>query len=322
MRPVFKRLLPLFALPLVFVACDDNGTNPSNGADGTMSIMLTDAPGDFQNAIVTIERVELLGEDEDLENGRIVLLDEAVTVDLLDLQNEVMELVGETPVPGGTYSELRLVISEGLITVEQEDGSLLVYASSDEFAAAEGFTADGDLQMPSFGQSGLKIKLPATEAVVDGDENAVLIDFNVAQSFGHQAGNSGRWVMHPVIHATGFTTTGSLRINLVLPDSVVLPMIDTTQVTPGMLSAVLNRNGDLIPVLFTDADANGTWEATFRFLPPGDFTVDLGLLDTALAAFTMTTDPDMPLTLTVQSGQTVAQDVTITSAGVVADDEG
>src|SRR5690606_24595367 len=147
-------------------------------------------------AIVTIDRVELLGGDED--DGRIILRDEPVTVDLLDLQNEVMVLVGETPVPGGRYSELRLIITDGLIEVEEDDGSTRVYASSDAFADEQGFDADGQLQMPSFGQSGLKIKLPASEAFVDGDDNAVLIDFNVAESFGHQAGNSGKWVMHPV----------------------------------------------------------------------------------------------------------------------------
>lgn len=309
MTPVFKRLLPLLALPLAFAACENSGFGPT--ADGTMSIMLTDAPGDFANAIVTIDRIELLG-GEDNENDRIVLRDSPVTVDLLELQNEVMVLVGETPVPAGRYSELRLVISEGLITVEQDDGSFLVYSSSDEFAASEGFTSDGRLQMPSFAQSGLKIKLPAGEANVDGDDNAVLIDFNVAQSFGHQAGNSGMWVMHPVIHATSFTTTGALRLDVVLPDSVTLPTIGETAVTMGMLNAVLNRNGDLVPVLLTDADANGTWEATFRFLPPGEWTVDLGLPDGLL----VTTDPALPLTFTVVSGQTVSQTLTITSAAL------
>lgn len=309
MRPVFKRLLPLFVLPLTFAACDDSSFDPAGDA-GTMSIMLTDAPGDFANAIVTIESIELLGEGED--GQRVMLREDPVTVDLLDLQNEVMSLVGQTPVPGGTYSELRLVISEGLITVEQDDGSLLVYASSDEFAASEGFTADGDLQMPSFAHSGLKIKLPAQEAVVDGDDNAVLIDFNVAQSFGHQAGNSGKWVLHPVIHATGFTTTGSLTLNVVLPDSVTLPVIDTTQITLGMLSAVLDRDGDMIPVTLTDANADGTWEAMFRFLPPGEWSVGLGLVEKLL----LTTDPALPLTFTVVSGQNVTQTLTITSAGI------
>lgn len=311
MTSAFKRLLPLLALPLVLAACE-SGFGPTG--DGTMTIMLTDAPGDFENAIVTIDRIELLGGDEgdDGENDRIVLRDTPVTVDLLELQNEVMVLVGETPVPGGRYSELRLIISEGLITVEQADGSLRVYSSSDAFAQSEGFTSDGRLQMPSFGQSGLKIKLPAGEANVDGDDNAVLIDFNVAQSFGRQAGASGMWVMHPVIHATGFSTTGTLRLDVVLPDSVTLPTIGETQVTMGMLNAVLNRNGDMIPVLLTDADDNGTWEATFRFLPPGDWTVGLGLPD----GLVVTTDPALPLTFTVVSGQTVSRTLTITSAGL------
>lgn len=306
----FRRLLALAAFPLALAACDDNAFEPS-GDPGTMSIMLTDAPGDFTHAIVTIDRVELLGGDED--DGRIILRDEPVTVDLLDLQNEVMVLVGETPVPGGRYSELRLIITDGLIEVEEDDGSTRVYASSDAFADEQGFDADGQLQMPSFGQSGLKIKLPASEAFVDGDDNAVLIDFNVAESFGHQAGNSGKWVMHPVIRATSFTTTGSIRLELVMPDSVTLPVIDTTQVTLGMIAGILDRDGDPIPVLFTDADANGTWEATFRFLPPGDYTIDFGV-PTGLA---FTTDPALPLTLSVTSGQTTVRTVTLTSAGLL-----
>jgi hypothetical protein len=322
MRPALKRLLPLLVLPLALAACDDSSFDPSNGADGTVSIMLTDAPGDFHHAVVTIESIELLGEDEDLENGRIILRDEPATVDLLELQNEVMVLVGETPVPGGRYSELRLIISEGLITVEQEDGSLQAYASSSEFAADVAddldleFASVGDLQMPSLAQSGLKIKLPNSEAFVDGDDNAVLIDFNVAESFGHQAGNSGKWVLNPVIHATGFTSTGSLRLDLVLGEGVTLPMIGDVQVTPGMLSALLDRNGDIIPVQFTDSDEDGTWQATFRFLPPGDWSVDVGVLDDALAALGLTTDPELPLTFNVVSGQTVTRTVTITAADV------
>ena len=318
MRPAFERLLPLLVLPLAFAACDDSSFDPIGADAGTMSIMLTDAPGDFAHAFVTIERIELLGCDDN-ENDRIVLRDTPATVDLLELQNEVMLLVGETPVPGGRYSELRLVISEGLIAIEGAEGAPFeVYSSSDAFTAAVAdeldveFTSVGTLQMPSFGQSGLKIKLPSDEAMVDGDENAVLIDFNVAQSFGHQAGNSGKWVLHPVIHATGFTSTGALRLDVVLANGVTLPTIGGTQITMGMINAVLDRNGDLIPVLFTDANADGTWEATFRFLPPGDWTVNLGLPD----GLVLTTDPALPLTFSVVSGQTVSRSLTITGASV------
>lgn len=306
MKRIMNRLLPLLVLPLAFAACDDSSFDPTRSS-GTMSIMLTDAPGDFEHAIVTIDRIELLGEGQP-----VILRDEPVTVDLLELQNEVMVLVGETPVPGGSYSELRLIISDGLIAVEQADGSLRVYSSSDEFAASEGFTSSGRLQMPSFAQTGIKIKLPDSEAVVEGDDNAVLIDFNVAQSFGHQAGFSGMWVMHPVIHASSFSSTGSIRLSVVIPDSVTLPVVNDVQVTPGMLSAMLDRDGDMIPVLLTDADSDGTWEATFRFLPPGSWNVGLGLVGNMV----VTTDPALPLSFTVVSGQTASTTLTLTSAGL------
>src|SRR5690606_22259855 len=101
----------------------------------------------------------------------------------------------------------RLVISGGFIEVEEEDGSFSVYASSDDYAAEHGVAADGRLQMPSFSTSGLKITLPNEAAEIEGDQNVVLIDFDVSQSFGRQAGNSGMWVMHPVIHATSLAFT-------------------------------------------------------------------------------------------------------------------
>lgn len=303
MRNPFGRLLPAVLLPLAFLACD-SGTGPRD--TGTVSVMLTDAPGDFEHAFVTLARIELLG-----EGGRLTLMDEPVTVDLLTLQNEVMEIVGETPVPGGTYSEMRLVITDGLIAVEQHDGSSRVYASSNAFAESLGFTAAGSLHMPSLGQSGLKIKLPGGIATVDGDDNAILIDFNVAESFGHQAGNSGRWVMHPVIHASGFTQTGAIRLGIALGEDVSLPTIGDTQVTLAMLSGLLDRNGDIIPVPFTDDDEDGTWFATFRFLPPGSYPVSLGLVD----GLTVDTDPELPLLLQVSAGQTTEQVITITAAG-------
>ena len=312
-----KRLIPALVLPLALNACDDNAFDPTGREAGTMSILLTDAPGDFLHAIVTIDRIELLGEGagEPGDADRLILMDDPVTVDLLDLQNEIFELVDESPVPGGTYSELRVIISDGLIEVEQDDGSTLVYASSDDFADEQGFESDGRLQMPSFGTSGLKIKIPGAEAVIDGDDNVILLDFNVAQSFGHQAGNSGMWVMHPVIHATGFTTTGSLLLRVTLPDSVTLPVVDTTQITLAMLGGLLDRDGDPITVLFTDDDEDDVWEALFRFLPPGTFSLDFALPEGLL----ITTDPELPLDVTIEPGQTTTREITITTAAV---DEG
>ena len=43
------------------------------------------------------------------------------------------------------------------------------------------------------------MQLPGGVTLAEGDDAGVLIDFDIAQSFGHQAEQSGKWVMHPVI---------------------------------------------------------------------------------------------------------------------------
>src|SRR5688500_10231317 len=95
-----------FVAAFALGACD----SPTGDDAGSMSLMITDAPGEFLEAVVTIERVELLrdGEDGEEENGdgnRIVLLDEPWTGNLLELSNDVAELTDEITVPGGSYSQ-------------------------------------------------------------------------------------------------------------------------------------------------------------------------------------------------------------------------
>lgn len=299
-----SRLLPLLALPLLLgvglAGCDSLG---ADGGDGSFRVLLTDAPGDFLTAQVTIDSVVLQG-----EGGAVVLRDEPVTVDLLELQNEVMDLVGETAVPAGTYSELRLVISGGYIEVEQEDGSSAFYASSDAYAAEHNVTADGQLQMPSYAQSGLKVKLPGGSVEVGSDDQAVLLDFNVAESFGRQAGQSGRWVMAPVVRASDFALTGTAEVTLALADGVALPSGTLADFT-----ATLDKGTDPISVAFADEDGDGTFTAAFRYLAPGTYTVAVE----APEGVDVTPDVEFPLSVKVESGATVRGAVTLTAAAAV-----
>ena len=98
-----------------------------------------------------------------MTNGKVVLSDEAVTTDLIDLANSTSVLVDGEPVPAGTYTELRFVITGGYIEVENADGSTSIYASATYAGLPAGAVVTGDLQMPSLGSSGLKVKFPATE---------------------------------------------------------------------------------------------------------------------------------------------------------------
>ncbi len=153
-------------------------------------------------AVVTIDRI-YLQPGEDGSDGRMILREEDITTDLLTLVDSTLSLVDSALVPQGNYRQLRFVISGGYIEVENADGSSSIYASSPTYAGLPlGAVVAGDLQMPSFAQSGLKVKLPNDQIVFAEDEFWLLIDFDVSQSFGHQAGGSGRWVMSPVIQAT------------------------------------------------------------------------------------------------------------------------
>jgi hypothetical protein len=302
---MLKRLLPTAAALLLtgaLAGCD--GTGPER--PGSFSIMLTDAPGDFARAVVTIDHVYLQGSggDADPPGGRITLMDTPVTVDLLELRNEVMALVEDVTVPGGTYGQLRLVISGGFIEVidaEDADGNpaqTRIYASSPAYAAAQGVTADGSLQMPSFAQSGLKLNLPGGAARVDGDQTILLLDFNVAESFGQQAGASGQWVMMPVIHVSDFALTGSVRFDLSLGEGVELPEVEGEQLTLADFQATLDRDGDLITESFEAA--NGTHRVTFGFLPPRGAAYPVELL--VPAGITVTLEPAFPAGVTITSG--------------------
>jgi hypothetical protein len=295
-----RKMIGLLALTLSLpiAACSDS-TNV--GEPGTMTLMLTDAPGDFTQARVTIERVELVGDGEPL-----VLRDTPYTTDLLTLSNDVDELVGDETVPAGTYTQIRFIIPEACIGVEQEDGSEQVYASSgfDDCGAA-----DGSLQLPSFDQTGIKVNLPGGSVEVDGDAHILLLDFDVSQSFGQEAGGSGMWVMTPVINAEDISLTGSVVIELTAADTVDLAAFEASL---GDFQARLST--EAMPQPFVDDDEDGVFTATFLYLiPDASYDVAVELQDDA--SFDYTLDPTSPQSVSLESGQqaTVAFEVTSAS---------
>lgn len=287
----------LVALTLGLVGC---------GGESKVTIKLTDAPGDYKRAVVTISEVELLGEGE---NNRVILLDEARTTDLITLANDTADLVKDASVPAGTYKELRFVITGGFIEVEQEDGSTEIYASSPDYAGLpEGAQVAGELQMPSYGQSGLKVKI-AEPVTVEGEQKVILVDFDVAQSFGRQAGNSGRWVMSPVIKAADITFSGTVTVTLAVGEGVTLPQ----PFTLANFQATLTNTGNSTETLaFTDANGDGTFEAQFLYLIPGDFSADV----IASEELTFATSPAHPASVSVGNGKQASVAFTITSASL------
>lgn len=199
------RILAVLAAATALIgstSCDSTGPGT-----GFISLELKDAPGDVVKAVVTIDQIYLQGGNEGADEstdpaGRIVLRDEDVTVDLLTLADETMGLVDVAEVPNGTYPQLRFVVTGAYIEVETAQGTE-IYASSPTYAGLPaGATVTGMLILPSWSSSGLKVKLPGDAIQVVGNQTVLVVDFDVAQSFGKQPGQSGNWVMSPVIEAT------------------------------------------------------------------------------------------------------------------------
>jgi hypothetical protein len=211
-------------------------------------------------------------------------------------------------------SELRFVISDAYIEVDNGDGTTSIYASSPTYAGLPvGAQVDGNLQMPSMGTSGLKVKLPSGGLTVSsGGSTIMVVDFDVSQSFGQKAGNSGQWVMHPVVHATDIQLTGSATVTLALDPSVTLPIINNVQTTLADFT-VTYTGADNIPrtAAFTDPDIDGVFSADLLYVAPGSYTVDI-VPPAGINVFT--TSPAEPAALTVQADNTVTLAFTVTAA--------
>jgi hypothetical protein len=260
-----------------------------------------------KTAVVTIDEIYLQG------SGRVVLMDQPVTTDLLTLANSTAELVKDAVVPAGSYGQLRFVVSGAYIEVENGDGTTSIYATSPDYAGLpSGAQVAGTLQTPSFDQSGLKVNLPDGALHLAAEEKILLVDFDVSQSFGHETGDSSSWVMHPVLKATDVQTTGDAAVTLTLGESVTLPTVGDAQLTLGDFKAVLTASDmSTKEAAFTDDDGDGTFEANFHFVTPGDYTVSVS----GPAGVTFVTDP-ADANVTVGSSGDVSAAFTLTSISV------
>lgn len=288
-------------LTLGLTACDDG----TDAEFGTVSVLLTDAAGEqVDEAWVTITDIYLQSEsgEGDPEEGRHYLLEDATeTHQLRDLANKATDLVSEDTVPTGTYGQLRVVISGGCVVTDAGD----VYASSSSYVEC-GPEIDGELNMPSYGQSGVKVLLNGLQ--VTGGQQVLMLDFNVEDSFGRAAGNSGMWVMDPVIHGGHIDFTTGVDVTLsagevTLPEGFELGQFSATLVP---------TTGDNSTVDFTDPDEDGIFEASFQFLFPDDGPWDVEL--NSPEGLTVTVDPTSPVTVSPANGETAEVNWTLQTA--------
>lgn len=183
---VLKGLLVPVLLVFLAASCSDNYMGPDSDK-ARLNIHLTDAPADYQEVNVDVQglRIHYAPVDRDtstadsMQDGKWIDLPvEPMRVNLLELQNGIDTLLASAELEPGTYRELRLILGP--------DNDVMIDSMMHT------------LKVPSGQQSGYKIKF-STE-LEGGEELDVVIDFDASRSV-HKAGNSGKYILKPVLKA-------------------------------------------------------------------------------------------------------------------------
>jgi hypothetical protein len=169
-------------------SADSSASTPVVGT-GALRLALTDAPAcGFDKVYITVERVRVhqSASASDSEAGwSDIVLDPAKRIDLLSLTKGVLTELGQTALPAGKYTQLRLVLAA--------NGNVAPFANS---ALPTGSRDEVALTTPSATDSGLKINIDIT--VATGKTADFVLDFNACQSI-VSAGQSGKYLLKPVL---------------------------------------------------------------------------------------------------------------------------
>lgn len=229
-------------------ACGGGGGGTSTAESGTLRLALTDAPACGYDAVnVTIQKVRVhqSSSASDSDGGwSEIVLNPARPVNLLALQNGVLEELGQTPLPTGKYTQMRLVLADnsgaGLLANS-------VVLTSDKSVV--------ELKTPSGQQSGVK-----TNINIDIGANQMadfVLDFDACKSV-VVAGNSGQYLLKPVV--------------TVIPNYVsgVAGFVDAGIVASGYTNVSLQQGGVVVKAT---TPAATTGQFLLRPVAPGNYTL-------------------------------------------------
>jgi hypothetical protein len=290
-------LLALSAMTAVTMTACGGGGGGSGGAttpvatSGTLKVSLTDAPAcgfDAVNVTVTKVRVNGSSTASDTDAGWTdITLNPAKKINLLNLTNGVLETLGQTALPAGHYSQLRLVLDAntgtGLANSVVPTGGV-----------------ETTLSTPSAVQSG--IKLVNGFDVAAGQQADVVLDFDACKSVVTQG--KGKYLLKPVIKVVPSLATG------------ISGYVATTLLA-SHVSVSAQQNGSIVAA--TVPDANGQF--TLSHLAAGNYdiviTADnsaaevIGAVPVGASGNTTLGTSSAPLTLPTSAMASIAGTVTL-----------
>lgn len=284
----------------LLVACGGGGGGSSGSGTGTLSVSLTDAPAcGFDEVNVTVSKVRVHRSDSAAAgaSGWVDIQVNPTKINLLDLTNGVMAALGQTTLPAGRYTQLRLVL-------EPNHGSTL---ANSVLPSGGGEKA---LVTPSGATSG--IKLNANIEVTEGNTTDIALDFDACKSI-VKRGN-GSFGLKPVISIIPIATSGVIS-------GYVAPSIASTSnntVVSAQIDGVIKRSTVPDPVT-GKFDLSPITAGTYDIVVTADSYASDVITDvpvTASATTTLSTDGS-PLSLNPNGSTTPTASGTVTLSGTV-----
>ena len=231
---------------VALAACGGGGDGDSTAAPGTLRLAMTDAPSCGYDAVnVTVQKIRVnqnSGASETDGGWSEIVLNPAKRVDLLDLTNGVLEELGQTQLPPGKYTQLRLVLADN----KTNPLANTVVLTSDK--------SEHELKTPSGQQSGLKSNINidiASNQLAD-----FVIDFDACKSV-VIAGGSGQYLLKPVVTMIPRYVNG------------VSGYMDATSTGYATTSMSLQQNGVVIKATVPDV----TGKFLLQPVAPGNYTL-------------------------------------------------
>jgi len=181
LKRIFNYSIILLLSALIFVSC-----NEETDDSAILRVSLVDAPADYDAVYIDIEEV-LINTGAEEETWVSLTGFEPVVYNLLELTNGYSAFLGEAELPEGYINEVRFVLGE--------DNELWM---------------DGEvipLKVPSGSSSGLKLKIE--QAVSGGFVYHLIVDFDAGKSV-VKAGNSGKYILKPVLRAQFQSVSGAI----------------------------------------------------------------------------------------------------------------
>lgn len=171
-------------------ACGGGGGGgvDAGAGNGTLRLALTDAPACGYDAVfITVQKIRVhqsaSASDNDANWSEIVL-NPARRIDLLSLTNGVLFELGQTPLPAGTYTQLRMVLAD--------NGGATPLANAVKPTGG----SESALKTPSGQTSGVKANINIT--ISPNQLADFVLDFDACKSV-VSAGNSGQYLLKPVV---------------------------------------------------------------------------------------------------------------------------